>query len=775
MRKPSIRKAAGSGASNSRNHISFGSALLSVLILSWSGISLAVPRGAGSTDPAVTDNTGAAKFEIPIQVPPGPGGLAPALVLRYSSHRGDGPYGVGWDLGLGEIACSARLGVPDYAYSNCKRFELDGQLLTRDGATKAYHTFVESFQRIEYSSASQSWQVTNPNGTILRYGLQPDSRIWAGPDIARWLLSEIEDPFGNKVFISYDDTTDSGTRYPLRITYGAGATKTSGKRSVEFLFAEDRPDPIHDYAGGIERSISKRLTDIKVSSYGALVRRYVFGYELPGQSYTTGRSRLSWSQVFGNDCAGDIAQCTGLPRQEFEYTDSKDDATTAQYSKFVKDENYVVPFAGNWWVGATPLRIGDINGDGLPDLLKGGYTFGVATDETRIEINTGSGFVEDPAWTAALLNLEVERPRADFMQIKPDYSSGGGQEVFRFSSVGIFEANYTTVKRPVSDTPPAAMARPEGRYSGGAYASFSTGLPQPGWIEGLGRLFLTDINADGLADIVVSVRLGGVDKVLNADGTPIAPALVQREPGRVVQMVYRNTGDPSLGWVEDQQLASGLPPFGVVHFESGYGAESRIPFGVTTGWDIVTSPYQPGGIDPCSVRGLNGLWSGFDIQPALVPDVCMNYVNLDPRFQDFNGDGYLDLMVLELEDPEALYQGFMDYARSDYDRGSDAPPLPDNHARSVAWIQVPDAAAGENRWVRAAAYDLPSVQFQSPGFGGHSYSSALLPFAHSQPHLRAGLGAFAIAMCRTSGPRITNCASSGSTPSRQGCLRVPPP
>jgi len=648
---------------------------------------------------------------------------------------------VGWNLDLGKIQCSTRFGIPDYGYQNCKTFELDDQLLTRDGTTNTYHSSVETFQRIEYQSASQTWEVTDPNGTIYRYGVGADARVFSGADTAQWLLSEIQDPFGNQIFITYDDSIDPGTRYPSLITYGAYATKSSGKRQVEFVFG-DRPDPIHDYAGGIERRLSKRLTDIKVLSYGTLVRRYAFGYDLPDLSYTTGRSRLSWVQQFGADCEADVELCSGLRRQEFEYTDPNDDGTTAQFSKFTRDENYVVPFAGNAWIGEPPVRIGDVNGDGLPDLIKGGIYFGSGAnieDETRVEINTGFGFALDAAWTAALRRLEVERPRADFSQIAPDFSGGGGQDVLHWNTdtAGIFAAQYSTVVQPIDDTPPSATTRPEARTSRGAIANTATGAPLPGWIEAHGRLFLTDVDADGLVDIVVSVRLSGVDKVLDSAGNPISPTLVERVPGRFVPKVYRNTGDPVQGWIEDDQLAKGLPPFGIVLFESGYGAESRIPFGLgngTNGGFEIISPQVMD--DPCSVRGLNGWWSNPapSITAAMTPDVCVNLVDLDPRFQDFNGDGYLDLLVLELDDSEALHQGIA------YFRGDEAPPLANNFAESKAWLQNPDPSAGQDRWVRAPEYDLPNVLFGTTATGGLETPPLALPFpfAHSQPQLIPG-------------------------------------
>ena len=45
------------------------------------------------------DNTGSAKYTIPLAVPVGTGGIEPELSLEYSSQGGNGPLGVGWSLG----------------------------------------------------------------------------------------------------------------------------------------------------------------------------------------------------------------------------------------------------------------------------------------------------------------------------------------------------------------------------------------------------------------------------------------------------------------------------------------------------------------------------------------------------------------------------------------------------------------------------------------------------------------------------------------------------
>ena len=53
---------------------------------------------------ASVDSKGQARFSIPIDVSPGPAGLAPQLSLDYASNRGEGLVGLGFELtGFSEI------------------------------------------------------------------------------------------------------------------------------------------------------------------------------------------------------------------------------------------------------------------------------------------------------------------------------------------------------------------------------------------------------------------------------------------------------------------------------------------------------------------------------------------------------------------------------------------------------------------------------------------------------------------------------------------------
>ena len=166
------------------------------LLLPAATRAMPAPGDAGPADATVSSNTGAASDRIPIEVPPGPGGLAPQLALTYSSRTGDGPFGVGWSLGIPEIRCSGRLGVQ--AFASCQRYELGDTQLVQKLGTSTYHTFVESFQRIQRTGAS--WTVEQPDGIKLFFGEAASHRIFQDGATARWLLQRIEDAFGNRIF-----------------------------------------------------------------------------------------------------------------------------------------------------------------------------------------------------------------------------------------------------------------------------------------------------------------------------------------------------------------------------------------------------------------------------------------------------------------------------------------------------------------------------------------------------------------------------------------------
>jgi hypothetical protein len=147
--------------------------------------------GSGSVS-----STGTYIYTIPIEVPPGRAGMAPALALRYSSNAGNGVLGVGWTLsGLSIISrcgqtfstegISNGVHLTDFVSTpeaERDRFCLDGhKLIAIKGSYGAdqteYRTEEDSNLRIISISNSPAsvmqgpdlFKVTLPNGHNLTY------------------------------------------------------------------------------------------------------------------------------------------------------------------------------------------------------------------------------------------------------------------------------------------------------------------------------------------------------------------------------------------------------------------------------------------------------------------------------------------------------------------------------------------------------------------------------------------------------------------------------
>jgi len=668
------------------------------LLLAPVGRAMPAPGDEGPTDPAVIDNTGAARFRIPIEVPPGPGGFAPNLELAYSSRSGDGPYGVGWTLGIPEIRCSDRFGVPDFA--DCLKYELGSDILVEDLETPdEYHTFVESFRRIRYLPASDSWTVEQPNGTKLIFGEGAGHRILQGGSTARWLLQRMEDAFGNPIFLEYDTTTDIGSAYLASVFYGTGATSTAGPREVRFKY-QDRPDERQLFSGGIERKITRRLREIQVFGHEQIFRRYAFGYDLEHVHYTTERSRLSWVQEFGTDCTEldedpVAADCTGLPRQEFRYRD-----TPGSYDD---EEGYRIPFGAYPYIGPydytdikrpLPQLIGDINGDGLPDRmeLRPDAQDLFAPGTMHVFVNTGAGFSDSEEsaldYQASFDSLKYQQPRLEYEQIPAPPTGNSAAYGWNFAGTMFAMCSVTPGFRLATlseELLPRGIGAETSRF-----ATFEAigGEPSARFFEPRPTVKLVDLDADGLADLVISVRLSGVDRHFDCDGEELDEP--QHIPPSTAAVVFRNTGS---GWENDaaaQALAAGLPPFEEVIVKSSYQTELDEP--------AFSQLYREfyGAMSPCANYSYLGFeWIPEDIAPLDMTAVCHVPINLSPQFIDFNGDGYLDLAVIEREHPDLLWTGY-NWVLELEGR---------NEARTRVWIQTPNTSP---RWARAPQYDLPS-------------------------------------------------------------------
>lgn len=177
----------------------------------------------------VNDN-GAAVITIPIDCPPGAGGLKPDLSFVYNSQAGDGIMGPGWSIG----GMSKISRVPyKYYYSNYSNavnftnqddYSLDGIRLIKGNDGKYYP---EVFDNSVITFAGNSFTVSKPNGYVYTYGGTNDSKhypqgITSNP--VEWHISSIQDPYGNTINFSYIKDNDGGF-YPSQISYSGYTTE----------------------------------------------------------------------------------------------------------------------------------------------------------------------------------------------------------------------------------------------------------------------------------------------------------------------------------------------------------------------------------------------------------------------------------------------------------------------------------------------------------------------------------------------------------------------
>lgn len=189
--------------------------------------------------------TGTGSMSVPIATSPGRSGFGPQLSLTYDSGAGNGPFGLGWSLGLPSIARKTDKGLPQYldaiesdtfilagaedlvpvlAASGQRAPEQTVRVYGQEYRIRRYLPRTEGlFARIERwtSSADPShmfWRTISRDNITSWYGRSPESRVFDPEDpahIFQWFLCETYDDKGN------------ATAYRFKREDGAGVTRSS--------------------------------------------------------------------------------------------------------------------------------------------------------------------------------------------------------------------------------------------------------------------------------------------------------------------------------------------------------------------------------------------------------------------------------------------------------------------------------------------------------------------------------------------------------------------
>lgn len=327
--------------------------------------------------------TGTGNYSVPIELPEGRGGFGPELALSYSSGSGNGPVGLGWQLGVAKIQRKTSQGVPRYQGGDT--FVLAGAedlvpVEEAAGVTRFRPRTEGAFARIERdrSGGGDVWRVRSRNGRTSVFGTPgvppaDDPAVVADPDdpsrIFAWHLTEKADVFGNRIVYDYlrDRGEDGPHRfdqlYLERIRYADHGQDGDEDFLVSVTFHyQDRPDAFSDRRAGFEIRTRRRLERIEVRTHAGadrLSRVYHLGYlDAESEGAVNGVSLLTRVQGVGHD--GEATQ--ELPPLELGYT-----AFEPQERDFLRVTGPDLPSTS---LADPDLELVDLTGQGLPDFLE---------------------------------------------------------------------------------------------------------------------------------------------------------------------------------------------------------------------------------------------------------------------------------------------------------------------------------------------------------------------------------------------------------------------
>jgi RHS repeat-associated protein len=378
--------------------------------------------------------SGAARYSMPIALPPGVNELVPSLSLQYSSHADNGLMGVGWSLGgMYTINRCPQTIAQDGAATpisntSSDRFCLNGKRLIQitSGTYTAggieYRTELDEFTRIKSvgGSAAQGpayFQLWTKSGLLLELGNSTDSKLFANTTatavdsaaplgvkntvttatpILQWNVNKVSDRKSNYYTFQYTKSDLTGEIYPLKISYtgnnASGLTAINPTNSVDFAY-ESRPSVPGDFAvadfplqilGGSRVLPAKRLKEVSIYVDGVKARTLTLEYRAP-ETWGAMRSVLKSVQ----ECAyknGIEKSC--LAPTEFE---------TSKFSTCLYDTHRHQVTADATGVQNMHRTLAqDFDGDGRTDLVSAtiwAYGIRILDAPSKSVVTSGTDFV----------------------------------------------------------------------------------------------------------------------------------------------------------------------------------------------------------------------------------------------------------------------------------------------------------------------------------------------------------------------------------------------
>ena len=243
--------------------------------------------------------TGAATYNIPVEVPKGINGIEPNINICYSSQAGYSTLGTGWNInGISAITRGGKnlyfdQNTENVKFDNSDPLYLDGQrLIQLNGGTNnhlcegaIYATEVEDYSRVKILKNSEEkiyFEITTQDGKVLEFGKTEDSRIETTYKengstqiyTLSWKLNKATDTYGNSIVYSYVNSSN---------TRGLGHNKQISKieyggKTIEFNYIQNKTYEHKYNVFKILLAQSLILESITTKAGIALLNKYQFIY-----------------------------------------------------------------------------------------------------------------------------------------------------------------------------------------------------------------------------------------------------------------------------------------------------------------------------------------------------------------------------------------------------------------------------------------------------------------------------------------------------------------
>jgi RHS repeat-associated protein len=614
--------------------------------------------------------SGGATYNVPIVVPPGIAGMAPNLALVYNSQGVNGIAGQGWALsGLSAISRCPRTRQQDgygrpvmldslTASANADKLSdgicLDGEKLFEQPAGSGNYVA----ERLDFSTITRKstgeFQVVSKAGETRTYGLRSADRVGMGSAVGIWLLDRVADAWGNYFDVHYNN--DNGTAdvsqpasflasgiWPSAINYTG--TLTSGTCNVQSppascffttvsLQYECRPDIRWTRMANLKVPQSQRLKSI-TTALGTYSLTYSDDPVSTPQGGVcpvgSGPSKVWTSQLT------QLGYCAG--------------ATCMQPSVFNWQQpppsqsgmNFKLPSFVGTGKGLKGTQFVDINGDGRADfvLARANGIQGTGSPQVATVLNTGTGWGAPLTGTGQAFPLYLSDQNDNPTPVQFADLDGDGKLDLIIADPTNVACTGQGATQECHSCPPGKTCQGMSSYplavwlnrfnldGSGVWHFDSTYSQSLGFTS---EPAVTDVDGDGLADLVQATSKNGVVSVVvqrnifvngvHTGWTKLTQSFNVTNPGGldpVYQMRDVNRdGLPDLVQDDFVQYADGsvqanevvLPNQGL-HTSNG----SQVIFG-----------------PPITRSAPSG---GTHLDPTTLPQ----------RFADLNGDGFYDLVA----------------------------------------------------------------------------------------------------------------------------------